>query len=76
MPTNLPGKVRAHVVPQRQAADVDWLALWTISLGVCAVVLAAMALFVAVDKIGAAFILIGTAALIAFVLKANTHGYF
>ena len=76
MPNKLPLKVRAKAVPSQQAAPIDWLALWAISLGVCAIVMAATAFFAAADKIGAVFILVGAAALIALVLKANTHGYF
>jgi len=56
-------------------SQIDWLAVWAISLGVCAIVMAATAFFAAADKIGTVFILIGAAALIALVLKAGTRGY-
>jgi hypothetical protein len=76
MPNKLPLKPRAKVIRANDSIDsIDWLALWAISLGVCAVVLAATALYVAFDQIGATFILIGTAALIAMILKASAHGH-
>jgi hypothetical protein len=75
MPNKLPVKPRAKAIPSQQAAQIDWLALWAISLGVCAIVMAATAFFAAADKIGTVFILVGAAALIALVLKAGTRGY-
>lgn len=75
VPNKLPLKARAEAVRSQQVAQIDWLALWAISLGVCAVVMAATAFVTAADKTGAVFILVGAAALIALVLKANTHGY-
>ena len=76
MPNKRPLKPRAKAIPARDSVEsIDWLALWAISLGVCAVVLAATALFVAADKTGAVFILVGTAALISLILKASDHGY-
>jgi uncharacterized membrane protein HdeD (DUF308 family) len=76
MPNKLPIKPRAKAIHARDSVEsIDWLALWAISLGVCAVVLAATALFVAADKIGAVFILVGVAALIALILKGSDHGY-
>jgi uncharacterized membrane protein HdeD (DUF308 family) len=76
MPNKLPIEPRAKAIPARDSVEsIDWLALWAISLGVCAVVLAATALFVAADKIGAVFILVGVAALIALILKGSDHGY-
>jgi len=76
MPNKLPLKPRAKTIRANDSIEpVDWLALWAISLGVCAIVLAATALYVAFDHIGATFILIGTASLIAIILKASAHGY-
>ena len=76
MPNKLPLKPRAKAIRANESIEpIDWLALWAISLGVCAVVLAATALYAAGDNIGATFILIGTAAIISVILKANTHGY-
>jgi hypothetical protein len=71
----LPLKSRAKAISSRQTVEIDWLALWAISLGVCAVVMAATAFFAAADKNDTVFILVGAAALIALVLKANTRGY-
>ena len=75
MPNHLPLKPRAKAVRANETIEIDWLALWAMSLGVCAVVLAATAFFCAADKIGAVFILVGTATLISLILKASTHGY-
>ena len=76
MPNKGPLKPRAKAIRSHDPVDsIDWLALLAISLGVCAIVLAATALYVAFDQIGATFILIGTAALIAIILKASAHGY-
>ena len=76
MPNKHPLKPRAKAVRANESIEpIDWLALWAISLGVCAVVLAATALYAAADNIGATFILIGTAAMISVILKASTHGY-
>jgi len=76
MRNELPSKPRAKAIQRDQSeSSIDWLALWAISLGVCAIVLAATAFFVAADKIGTVFILVGTAALISVILKASAHGY-
>ena len=76
MPNKLPLKPRAKAIRANDAIEsIDWLALWAISLGVCAVVLAATALFAAADNIGATFILIGTASLIAMILTASSHSH-
>ncbi len=76
MPNKLPVKPRAKAIHANETdQSIDWLALWAISLGVCAVVLAAIAFFAVADKIGATFILVGTAALISLILKASSRGY-
>jgi hypothetical protein len=76
MPNKLPLKPRAKAIRANDSIEsIDWLALWAISLGVCAVVLAATALYAAADNIGATFILIGTATLVAIILKASAHGH-
>ena len=76
MPNKLPLKLRAKAIRANDSIEsIDWLALWAISLGVCAVVLAATALYAAADNIGATFILIGTATLVAMILKASAHGH-
>ena len=76
MPNKLPLKPRAKAIRANESIEsIDWLALWAISLGVCAVVLAATALYAAADNIGATFILIGTASLISLIVKASAHGY-
>jgi hypothetical protein len=50
---------------------IDWLGLWAISLGRCGVILAVIADVMGDDNIGAAFILIGAAAIIALIVCAD-----
>jgi hypothetical protein len=47
------------------------LALWAISLGICAVILAAIAYFTVGDKLGAATIMASVAGLIGAVLHLS-----
>lgn len=51
---------------------IDWLALWTLSIGVSALVLAATAFFCADDPTGAAMIMFGAAAIIAVALGVTS----
>ena len=77
MPVHLPPKVRAKAVAaRRQTAidSIDWLALWAFSLGFCAINLAGIAYFLNGDNIGASYILIGAAALIAVVIRYGAAG--
>ena len=55
----------------KRSPRFDWLGLWAISLGLCALVLAGIADVVGDDNIGAAFILIGAAAVIALIVCAD-----
>jgi hypothetical protein len=75
MPIQLRPKARAETVRPRKHPSIeaiDWLGLWGVSLGVCAIVLAGIADFVGHDNVGAAFILVGTAGIIALILRAGT----
>jgi hypothetical protein len=47
---------------------IDWPALWTLSIGFSAVVMAAIAFYSADDPAGASIILVGAAAIIAVTL--------
>ena len=74
MPIQLRPKARVQTVrqPKRESITaIDWLGLWGLSLGVCEVVLAGIADFVGHDNIGAAFILVGTAGIIALIVTAS-----
>ena len=72
MPIQLRPKARAQTARKRDAiTTIDWLGLWGLSLGFCAVVLAGIADFVGHDNIGAAFILVGTAGIIATIVCAS-----
>ncbi|HEY7231518.1 MAG TPA: hypothetical protein VH558_14225 [Pseudolabrys sp.] len=71
MPMPLPPKARAKTLPARKrdiTDSIDWLGLWAISLGFCAINLAAIAYFQIGDNIGACFILAGAAALISGII--------
>jgi hypothetical protein len=74
MPISLPPKVRAKAVPApKQAAieSIDWLGLWALSLGFCAIVLAAVAYFMSGDNTGASCILVGATVLIALIIRCD-----
>jgi hypothetical protein len=76
MPIQLRPKARAETVrpPGHKAVGaIDWLALWGLSLGFCAIVLAAIADFAGHDNVGATFILVGAAGVIAAILQAGTE---
>lgn len=84
MSTRLPKKPRAKAIrandPQsgetrprrpREASaieTIDWLALWALSIGFSAVVLAALVFYGGHDSTGASMILSGAAVIIALVL--------
>ena len=88
MPNRLPIKPRAKAIEAPKSAraretaqarertrSVDWFALWAISLGLAAIGVALIAYLTVGDKVGAAFILGGAAALIALLLIASERGY-
>jgi len=71
MPIMLPPKARADVARARKDetfAKLDWLGVWAVSLGFCAINLAGITYFLAGDNVGASLILVGVAAIIAVVL--------
>ena len=67
--------VPIQCVPRKHEAieAIDWLGLWGVSLGFCAIVLAGIADFVGHDNLGAAFILVGTAGIIALILQKGAE---
>ena len=87
MPTQLPNKPRAKSIHaddfhaddigprERRELDaietIDWLALWALSLGFSAVVLAALVYYGGHDSTGASMILFGTAVIIALALRVS-----
>ena len=74
MPIPSPRKARAQAARKHKTiAPIDWLGLWALSLGFCAIVLAGIADFMGVDKIGAAFILVGAAAIIALIVYGDAE---
>jgi hypothetical protein len=70
MPTPLlPAKPRAKVAAGQHATD--WLAVWALSVGLCALALAAMVYCTVGDAGGASMILAATAAIIATMLHLS-----
>lgn len=70
MPTRYPMKprVKARAV---KAEEIDWLALWALSLAFASMVLAAIAYFSIGDQLGASSILAGAALIIGLSLQAS-----
>ena len=71
MPIPLPPKARADVVRARKHetfVKFDWLGVWALSLGFCAINLAGITYFLAGDNIGASLILVGVAVIIAVIV--------
>jgi hypothetical protein len=76
MPIPQRPKARADVVRTRKREPIkaiDWLKLWALSLGFCAVVLAGIAYFLGGDNIGASFILIAAACVITLIVRAGAE---
>ena len=74
MPTLQPQKVRAD---QRRAKRLpaaessEWAGLWSLSLGIVAMLMAAIVYFAGHDAVGASFILVGTAIFVALMMRAS-----
>jgi hypothetical protein len=76
MPIRLPPKSRAEVVrtrKQQAIQSIDWLAVWALSIGFCAIVLAAIAYFVGGDNVGASVILGGAAGIIGLIISSGAE---
>ena len=76
MPIQLRPKARAETVRPRKHETIeaiDWLGLWGVSLGFCAIVLAGIADIMGHDNVGATFILVGAAGIIALILRAGAE---
>ncbi len=76
MPIRLRPKVRAETVHPRKRdsiASIDWLGLWGLSVGFCALVLASVAFFTARDNVGASYILFGAAGIMALIVYAGAE---
>ena len=74
MPISLPPKARAKAVPARKREAIkaiDWLGLWALSIGFCAIILAGIADFMGGDNIGAALILLGAAGIMSLIVRAG-----
>jgi hypothetical protein len=74
MPILLPPKPRTRTArgdKDNTIAQIDWLGLWALSLGFCAIILAGIADFAGEDATGAAFILIGAAAIISLIVAVS-----
>lgn len=71
MSTRTPQKPRVRAKAADPVGTIDWLALWALSLAVCAIVLAAIAYFTVGDNRGASFILASAAGIIGAALQAG-----
>jgi Flp pilus assembly protein TadB len=71
MPTKLPSKARAQERESNEAKN--WLGLWALSLGFCAIILAGTASLAAGDHIGAALILLGAASIMGLIVAGTTE---
>jgi hypothetical protein len=59
---------------RRPAAEsTEWVGLWSVSLGLAAVLVAAIAYFAGRDSVGTSLILFGTAAMVALVMRASAN---
>jgi hypothetical protein len=71
MPTKLPIKARAQ---ERESSEAkNWLGLWAVSLGFCAIILAGTASLAAGDHVGAALILLGAATIIGLIVGGTAQ---
>jgi hypothetical protein len=70
MPTKLPPKACAQEGKSNEAKN--WLGLWALSLGFCAIILAGTASFAAGDHVGAALILLGAATIMGLIVGGTT----
>ena len=68
MPIRLPER-KARVKAVENNDPIDWVAVWAVSVGVCAVILAAIIYSACGDKFGASFVMLGAAALIAVFVR-------
>ena len=57
----------------RQPSSTEWVGLWSLSLGIAAVLMAAIVYFAGRDSVGASFTLFGTAALVALMMRASAN---
>ena len=71
MQTLLPLKTPVKSRVKAATPVFDALGIWSLSMGISAVAMAALAYFTAGDKIGAAFVLVGAALVVALVLRAS-----
>ena len=74
MPTLQPQEIhsknrRAKRLPA--AESTEWVGLWSLSLGLVAMLMAAIVYFAAHDVVGASFILFGTAVFVALMMRAS-----
>jgi len=76
VPILQPQKVRAdnrRVKRLPAAESTEWAGLWSLSLGLAAVLVASIVYFAGRDSVGASFILFGTAAMVALVMRADAN---
>ena len=76
VPILQPQKIRTN---NRQAKrlpateSTEWAGIWSLSLGLAAVAIASVVYFARRDGVGASFIFLGTAAIIALLMRATAQ---
>ena len=76
MPILQPQKTRENSRRAKRlpaAKSSEWVGLWSVSLGVAALPVASIVYFAGCNSIGASFILCGTAAMIALIMRAGAN---
>jgi lipopolysaccharide export LptBFGC system permease protein LptF len=74
MPILQPQKIRQdgrQVKPRPMAKSTEWVGFWSLPLAVAAVPVAAIVFVGGHDRIAASFVLIGTAAMIALIMRVT-----
>ena len=76
MPRLQPQKIRsdnrrADRVPATELTE--WVGLWSLSLGLAALLIASIVYFGGRDSVGASFVLVGTAVMVALVMRAGAN---
>ena len=62
LPERLPKPKREHAAPNARA--IDWLSVWALSIGLAAVLVAAVVYVAGKDNVSASLVLFGAAALV------------
>ena len=76
MPRLQPQKIKSNNrgADRMPATDsAEWVGLWSLSLGLAALLIASIVYFGGRDSVGASFVLVGTAVMVALVMRAGAN---